>query len=986
MARAKSPDFAAQAERVLALEVEHRVSRLGGYGPAGEVIYEGHPPGCPSVLVTNLPGAKATFQSNGSAGFEVRLPEGLEVRVLDSHFDTTEKRETGAPSANLWLDLGEVAGCRRIAALVNPRGGTNCEPASLRVVKLGDPGRCMWYAASFRPAPGVAFTSAVKLSFVAAAGGPALLREVYVRNDGRRPLRGRLWSFFNLHGTQRFVYNKEIWYDSGLPVTPNDIVASATVPYSDIVQIKRLSSVPGPGVRPIEATCDYSAFVGDSAALSLLPEAVRRGELLPGAGRKLNRFSIGTIAAGAFDLRLAPKRAGVLQQSLLYVTDPRIQEAFRRKSGCRFPDYPRVAAAFTAAAKEVVRRTPDARRTAAAAAAELAAPRAPAFAIEFPAQRIVSEYAKSVWIGVEELYENCRAHGARLAEGIELGTRDRAQDMWPKMKADPGRVRADLVHAMGFMYVTEGAGRASQPMTLVEKLHGMFPRQYPSRWDDRSKEVKNDNRPYMDSPLWFLNALAMYVRETGDCSVLAERVGTVRLTDPEHPERSGMVGAERTQTVAEAAVEVLECFGRHVADSPYGLAQIMYGDWCDPIDMFGTSKIGDAATRGRGRGAQVRLSAHLFECLVEIVDLLETPRAARTLSQAGQDFSARLSALKKLAGELRRNIVRVAWEPAAKKAPSSSARASEDSEAKGRRSPGGFVNCIHELRRDGSRPDYARGETGYTLGSMSGRDFDGARRRELVGQAYCLKMLRTERPWLAPVEGSERIVAELLAGVDEALFDDRLGLRLFGPPMANNRQALDLVGRMGVLPAGCAENGEYHHGQVMMHRNRIGIAGQTGRAWEQFKRMISAMRDETLAGPFETPATSYASDPADPHYGKGMYFGLSGSTDWIVELFQRVAGVELNLHDERVPALRVRPCLPAALEGRLSFRRIVHLALPGGGYRRIPFSLEVATRGSGPKALGSEVTVNGRRVPAAEVRDLAGLERVEMTVTFLRGR
>ena len=505
-------------------------------------------------------------------------------------------------------------------------------------------------------------------------------------------------------------------------------------------------------------------------------------------------------------------------------------------------------------------------------------------------------------------------------------------------------------------------------MTLVEKLHGMFPRQYPSRWDDRSKEVKNDNRPYMDSPLWFLNALAMYVRETGDCSVLAERVGTVRLTDPEHPERSGMIGAERMQTVAEAAVEVLECFGRHVADSPYGLAQIMYGDWCDPIDMFGTSKIGDAATRGRGRGAQVRLSAHLFECLVEIVDLLETPRAARTLSQAGQDCSARLSALKKLAGELRRNIVRVAWEPAAKKA------------------PGGFVNCIHELRRDGSRPDYARGETGYTLGSMSGRDFDGARRRELVGQAYCLKMLRTERPWLAPVEGSERIVAELLAGVDAALFDDRLGLRLFGPPMANNRQALDLVGRMGVLPAGCAENGEYHHGQVMMHRNRMEIEGQADRAWEQFKRMISAMRDETLAGPFETPATSYASDPADPHYGKGMYFGLSGSTDWIVELFQRVAGVELNLHDERVPALRVRPCLPAALEGRLSFRRIVHLALPGGGYRRIPLSLEVATEGSGPKALGSEVTVNGRKVSAAEVRDLAGLERVEMTVTFLRGR
>ncbi|HOX06048.1 MAG TPA: hypothetical protein PK280_06570 [Planctomycetota bacterium] len=966
MAMAKNTSFAAQAERILSLQVKHRTSRLGGYGPDGEVIYEGHPNGCPSVLVTNLPGAKATFQSNGSIDFEVKLPEGLEVRVLSGSFDTTEKRETGVPSANLWLDLGTIAGARRIAALVNPRCGTNCEPEGIRIVKLGDPGRCMWYCASFRPAPGVAFTTAVRLSFVAAAGGPALLREVLIRNDGRRALAGKLWSFFNLHGTQRFVYNKEIWYDSGLPVTPNDIVVNATVPYSDIVQLKRVSSVPGPGLRPAEATCDYSAFVGDSGALSLLPEAVRRGELLPGAGRKLNRFSVGTIAAGTFDLRLGAGKAAGLAQSLLYVTDPKLAAAFRAKSSCSFSDYPRVAAAFTAAARELVRRTPDARRIAAAAAAASARPQPAAFAIEMPGQPVVSEYAKSVWIGVEELYENCRAHGAKMAEGIELGTRDRAQDMWPKMKADPGRVRADLVHAMGFMYVTAGAGRASRPMTLVEKLHGMFPRQYPSRWDDRSKEVKNDNRPYADSPLWFLNSVAMYVRETGDASVLAEKVTTVKLTDPEHPERSGIVGADRTQTVAAAMLEVLECFGRHVADSPYGLAQMMYGDWCDPLDMIGTSKVGDALTRGRGRGTQVRLSAHLFECLVETIDLLETPRVARAV--AALKLAGRLPALKKLASELRKSIVRVAWEPAAKGAPA------------------GFVACIHELRSDGSRPKYAKGETGYAVGSMRSREFDGVGRRDLATQAYCLKMLRTERDWLEPVAGGAGIAGELLAGVDAALFDDRLGLRLWHPPMANSARTLALVGRMGVLPAGCAENGEYHHGQVMMHRNRIGIAGQTGRAWEQFKRMISAMRDETLAGPFETPATSYASDSADPHYGKGMYFGLSGSTDWIIELFGQVAGVELNLHDDRRPALRVAPCLPEALGGRLSFRRIIHQARPGGGYRKIPLSLEVSTRGSGSRVLGTEVTLNGRRVPAAEVARLDGLSRVDLAVTVLRGR
>ena len=227
-------------------------------------------------------------------------------------------------------------------------------------------------------------------------------------------------------------------------------------------------------------------------------------------------------------------------------------------------------------------------------------------------------------------------------------------------------------------------------------------------------------------------------------------------------------------------------------------------------------------------------------------------------------------------------------------------------------------------------------------------------------------------------------MAQLLAGVDAALFDERLGLRLFHPPMANNPRTLALVWRMGILPAGCAENGEYHHGQVMMHRNRIGIPGQSGRAWDQFGRMISAMRDETLAGPFETPATSYASDAADPHYGKGMYFGLSGSTDWIVEVFSQVAGVELALHDDRRPALRVAPCLPESLGGRLSFRRIIHQARPGGGYRKIPLGVEVSTRGSGPKVLGTEVTLNGRRVPAAEVARLDGLREINLTVTILR--
>jgi hypothetical protein len=146
------------------------------------------------------------------------------------------------------------------------------------------------------------------------------------------------------------------------------------------------------------------------------------------------------------------------------------------------------------------------------------------------------------------------------------------------------------------------------------------------------------------------------------------------------------------------------------------------------------------------------------------------------------------------------------------------------------------------------------------------------------------------------------------------------------------------------------------------------------------------MRDESLAGPFEMPCTSYASDRDDPHYGKGMYFGLSGSTDWIIEIFQAVAGLKLALHDDAQPALKVTPQLAAEIGGALRLRRIIHLARPGGGYRRIPFELNIGSEGTGNTVRQTRVTINGRRSEAAELWSLEGLQRVDMTITQIRGR
>jgi cellobiose phosphorylase len=961
----RNATFSKEAEQILALPIAHRVNSLGGYGPGGEVIYENHPVACPSTLVTTRGSAKSTFMSNGSVGFEVKLPNGMDVRVLKDSFDSTEKFEIGAASSNIWLSLAGVK--QTVAAsLINPANNQCCEPVSIRIVKLGDPGRAMWYCAEFAPEKGLSYTTAVKVSMVSSEQGPVLLREVFIKNTGKRALNGNVWTYYNLQGSQCFSYNKGTWYDSGIPVTPTELVVAATVPFSDIVQIKRISSVLGQGLKAVDATCDYTSFIGNSGALSAIPQCIKNGKLLPGAGRKLNRFSTPTVAANQFALKLPAGKSAQVQQSLLYVTNEKLQDVFRKQSACAHPGYPRVSKAFLEAAKAMVKGAPDAARIAHNARNSATELQRPAFELRLPKQGIISEYSKSVWTGVQELYENCRAHGAKLANGIELGTRDRGQDMWPKMKEDAGRVRADLVHAMSFMYVTVADGhRWNSPLTRAEKLHGMFPRQYPSRWDDRSKEIMNDNRPYSDSPVWLIDSLNMYLRETGDIGILLEKVKTVRLTKPDTPEQSGLVGFDKEFSIAEVMLEIFECFQRHIEDSPYGMTQIMYGDWCDPVDMFGTSVVGDSATRGVGRGVQVRLSAHIFNCLVATIDAFECNRVRQALS--GLKLGDRVNSLKKVASELRKSIVRVAWEAG----------------AKGK--PGAFLNCIHELNRDGSRPNYAKGEIGYTIGSLLGRDFDGAPRRELLTQAHCLPMLLTRRDYLEAIPGTEALVKDIFATTDKVMYDDTLGLRLFAPPISNDPVSRQRVGRMGLIPAGCAENGEYHHAQVMMHRYRMRAPGQADTAWAQFKRIVSATRDESLGGPFEMPCTSYASDAADPHFGKGMYFGLSGSTDWIVEVFQAVPGVELNLHDDELPAVKVTPNLPKEVNETLTFRRIIHRAVKDG-YQRIPLTVDIQRQGNGPHILQTVVTINGKRVESAEIHSLDGLKSLEFGITYVHGK
>jgi hypothetical protein len=432
-----APKFTREAERILSLEIAQPANACGGYGINGEIIYTSHPNGCPSILVDKHGETTVTYFSNGSLSFSVKTEDGFEVQVLESSFDPVVKRETGVLQHNIWL---EVNG--NISSLLTPQQGVNFQPERIKVVKIGDPKRAMWYTAEFKGPRDIAYSTAVKYSLAITPEGPALKREVYIKNTGRKPLQGKLWTYFNLHGTQEYVYNKDIWYDRGLPLDNREIVVAGTVPYRNLTQVKRISSHTFDGLTPVDSTCDYLSFIGDSGAISLRPQAVVQGGMLArGAGRRLNRFATPTIAASDFNLRLNPGKSTGLQQTLLYISRKKTADEFARLASTDSPEYTGISRAFIRAARWLVRRTLSARQIAALAGttAKTGAGH-PHFSIALSAQPRLAAYANSAWLGVEELYEKCRSAGSALANGIELGTRDRLQDMWPKVKQDPAQI------------------------------------------------------------------------------------------------------------------------------------------------------------------------------------------------------------------------------------------------------------------------------------------------------------------------------------------------------------------------------------------------------------------------------------------------------------------------------------------------------------------------------------------------------------------
>ncbi len=944
-------EFYSEASKILNLQIAHRANSNGGYGRNKEVIYESHPYGAPVRLTDKKANATVTALSNGSIDFRVKVDGFPEITVLNGHFDTMDKREHNVPSQNIWLEIDG-----QTTSLMNPVSGFSLVPAKIKIVKINELHPAMWYCATFKPEPGVLINTAVKVWFAEHQLGPILMREVFIRNKSEKEINGNLWTYFNSPSKMEHPWDRDLWYNRGMPISDRNIVIASTVPYREMIQLKNISSKISGDIQFNEATCDYISFVGHSGASAILPIAVQQGKMLNrGAGKRMNRFSTPTIAANHYALSIKPDAFSVLQQGLQYILDEEVIRTFRKTMQTDAASYLEIEHAFRNAANLLIQQTQINSSSFSAKENDKQESKVKSeFQLKLPNNPELEAFFSSTWAGVGGLYN--RSYGRRIADGIEVGMRDKAQDMWPMLKNEPAIVRADLIHKFSMMYTVPNFNHElSYPLTLPEKLHGMFPRQYPSKWLDRSQKVNNDNRPYADSALWPVESLLKYINETGDHTILNEKTATSTLTDFNNPVNAKMTGASNELTILDIVNQIFDSYERQLQDSPYGMAQVLFGDWADPIEMIGTSIPGDATTRGKGKGTSVRLSEHLFLVLIKYLDFLQEKRITELLGRT-MDLEKKVKHLSRSANELRKSIIRVAWEESRQK------------------SSNGFISFIHEFKLDGTIPDYKNGETGYTIGSMNSKDFDGVNRRELLSNAYGLEMLRIERDYLDPVPDKNHKINQIIEMTDHLLSDEVLGIRLWSQPIANNDDAIKYCGRMGMIGSGCSENGEYHHAGNIMQYFRLGIPGQVNLAWKYFKPLLSIYRDEYMNGPFDSFANSYTSDPNDPHFGAGMLFGFSGSLDWALELLERIAGLELNLYRSDRPDVAVTPRLPDEFLGELEFHRTIHY-FAEGKFRKIPLQIYVE-RGEPGKPPG--IKVNGRYCEKAEIANIRDMEEIEV--------
>lgn len=136
-----------------------------------------------------------------------------------------------------------------------------------------------------------------------------------------------------------------------------------------------------------------------------------------------------------------------------------------------------------------------------------------------------------------------------------MGYRDVMQDSWGHLLVDPGQVKGLILEALAKMY---GDGRC--------------PRQY-----DRFTDMLDD-RDFMDSPVWIPTTVCDYIKETGDFSILEEKLGYLY--------------SDKVDSVLDHILLSLDYL--YHSRGKNGLILMRRGDWLDGLN--GINEYGEATT------------------------------------------------------------------------------------------------------------------------------------------------------------------------------------------------------------------------------------------------------------------------------------------------------------------------------------------------------------------------------------------------------
>jgi len=374
---------------------------------------------------------------------------------------------------------------------------------------------------------------------------------------------------------------------------------------------------------------------------------------------------------------------------------------------------------------------------------------------------------------------------------------------------------------------------------------------------------KGDLLGYSDDPLWLVFSTANYIKETGDFSILDEKVPFAVLDRPvqighyPHPliplmgreKVKGLPAGQAGKREKGSLMEHLEAGILRVYQDrgPHGLPLSKFADWNDCLNMIGK----------RGKAESVLVGMILVKACKEMEKITGSRREVGIPTEASGHKKYR-----KIADEMQKAIEKAGW--------------------------------------DGEWYRRAFDDNGKPVGSKSCKE----------GKLYL-----EPQPWavMAGLDYGEMA----MDSVNKILFS-KYGLKLLHPAYTKYYPEL---GEISTYPPGLKENAS-----IFCHPNPWAviaecILGRGDRAYEYCKAILPISQNE-IAETRKTEPYVYCqmvAGPDHPDFGEGKNSWLTGSAAWN---FYAASQYILGIRPE-YDGLRIDPCIPRAWKG-FKVRRTFH--------------------------------------------------------------